>query len=226
VNRLPGISFVGISLLLLLTFVDFGCGSSSTKLRLLNAAPGEASLDALVDSKSVVTGIAYASASGYVSVSSGSRHVQVEPTGTSSPVIDETISLASGNTYTLMAGTFASNITGVLLTDNNSTPPSGDANIRIVNAAPSLGSADVYVVSPGTDLSSLSPTISSLSLNTASNYQSLTAGNYEVYFTFPGQKFASIDSGPLTLSAGQVRTVVGLNGTVNGFTATVLDDLN
>ena len=54
----------------------------------------------------------------------------------------------------------------------------------------------------------------------------VAAASYEVFFTLPGQKFAYIDSGSLSFTAGQVRTVVGLNGSSGGFTSAVLADVN
>jgi len=202
------------------------CGSSSTKMRLVNASPDESSLDLLVDSKTVASSVTYATASAYQGVSSGSRHLQVEPTGATTPVIDETVSISSGTTYTLMSTGFVNDVVPVLLTDDNSSPSSGDAKVRLVNAAPGLGSADVYLVAPGTDLSTTSPTVTALAVNAASAYQSVAAGSYEVFFTLPGQKFVYIDSGSQTFSAGQIRTVLGLNSPTGGFTSAVLADAN
>ena len=59
--------------------------------------------------------------------------------------------------------------------------------LRIINASPGLGRADVYIVAPGTDLTTVSPTISSLAFEVASSYQLLAAGTYEVFFTLPGR---------------------------------------
>jgi len=59
--------------------------------------------------------------------------------------------------------------------DENSTPASNTAELRIVNASPALGTVDVYIVSPGTNLSTVSPTISVLAFGAVSTYQSLTA---------------------------------------------------
>jgi len=218
-------AFVPSMCCLSLLVFAIGCGGSSTKIRLVNASPDESSLDLLVDSKTVASSVTYATASAYQGVSSGSRHLQVEPTGSTTPVIDETISLNSG-TYTLLATGFINDVVPVLLTDDNSAPSSGDVKVRIVNAAPGLGSADVYFVAPGTDLSTTSPTIASLAVNSASAYQSVAAGNYEVFFTLPGQKFVYIDSGSLNLSASQIRTVMGLNSPTGGFTSAVLSDAN
>ena len=47
----------------------------------------------------------------------------------------------------------------LVLTDDNSAPASGDFKIRIVNASPNLGPADVYIVTPGTDLNTVSPNV-------------------------------------------------------------------
>jgi hypothetical protein len=97
--------------------------------------------------------------------------------------------------------------------------------LRIVNASPALGTVDVYVVSPGTSLTSVSPTISSFAFEGASDYQSLTAStSYEVYFTLPNQKTAQIDSGPVSYSDGQIRTMVVLNGSAGGYTLATLSD--
>jgi hypothetical protein len=89
-----------------------------------------------------------------------------------------------------------------------------------------LPSADIYVVAPGTSLTAVSPTISSQSFESASSYLPLTADSYEIYFTAPGQKASYIDSGPLTFTTGQVRSLVGLDGLSGGYTSTLLADLN
>jgi len=135
--------------------------------------------------------------------------------------------LSSGSSYTAMSINVLSSATALLLTDNNSTPASNTAGLRIVNASPGLGTVDVYVVSPGANLSSVSPTISSFAFEGVSDYQSLTAStSYEVYFTAPNQKTALVDSGPITYSNGQIRTMVTLNGNAGGYTLATLTDLN
>lgn len=57
----------------------------------------------------------------YSSVSSGSRHLQVEPSNSSTPVIDETVSLNSATNYTLITANFAASLTPIFLTDNQTT---------------------------------------------------------------------------------------------------------
>jgi hypothetical protein len=202
-----------------------GCGNGAANLRVVNATPDESTIDVSIDSSSFATSVSYGTATSYSSVASGSRHLQVYPSGVSTPFIDKTISLNSGDTYTLVSANVVSSANGWLLTDNNSAPASDTASLRIANASPALGTVDIYVVTPGASLNAVSPTISNLAFEAVSSYQSLTAGtSYEVYFTASGQKTALIDSGPVSYSSGKIRTMITLNGSAGGYTLATLDD--
>lgn len=202
-------------------FFATGCGSSSAHVRVLNAIPIQSNIDMLIDSKDVASAIPYASASGYITVSSGSRHLQIEATGSSSPFVDQNISLSSGSYDTVLDTSNGATV----FTDNHSTPASGDFGIRVINASTGLGPADVYVVLSGNAMGS-TPTFSNVGVPTASGYTSLAAGSYIVYFTTPGTTNVLLSTGTLTLASGQVRTVAAIDGQSGGVTTTVLADLN
>jgi hypothetical protein len=223
VTRLWKLAPVAIGLFALAAvLVNTGCGTSSSRVRLMNAFAGQSSLDMLINSKSVATGVIYGSASGYASVSSGSPNLQIENTGTTNVLVNQSISISSKSDNTILATGSGT----VVLTDNNTSPSSGNIKIRVINASATLGAADVYIVPSGTGITPGSPTFASLAYQSASGYQSLAAGSYEVIFTQPGQAFAVIDSNPLSFSAGQIRSIVGLDGQNGGFTTAVLSDLN
>ena len=120
----------------------------------------------------------------------------------------------------------ATNSGAVVLADSSTTPSSGDISIRAINASSTLGTADVYIVNSSTDISTVNPTASSVAFTAATSYQTVAAGSYVVIFTQPGQKVPIISSSPLSFSAGQVRSVMGLDGQGGGFTTAVLADLN
>lgn len=208
-------------------FLGAGCGSSSNaRVRLLNAVPQQSALDMLVASKTVAPGVAYGTASAYTSVSPGSPNLQIEPTGTTNALVNQSISLASKTDYTVMASSSSSSVVATIFTDNNATPASGDIEIRVINASPTLGTADIYIVTPGTSIGSVSPTVAGVGFGAATAYQTLTAGSYEVFFAPAGLKTFTIDSGPLSFTADQIRTIVGLDGQTGGFTSSVIADLN
>ncbi len=218
--------FFGFALTLLIVVVfASGCGSSShANIRFVNATPDESSLDFLINNNTVAT-VSYGTASSYQSVAAGSEQLQVEPSGTTSAIISTTTTANAGAYQSLFSLNYSYAISNVVLTDDNSAPPSGDFKLRIVNAAPGLGTQDVYIEPAGTDITTVSATVSSLAFGAASGYSSLAAGNYEVYFTAPGQKFVNVDSGSIAFSAGQIRTGLSLN-TQQAFGWTMLSDLN
>lgn len=221
----PGIGLLSLGVVLL----SVGCGgSNSTKLRVMNAVPDQSLLTFLLNGNSFAANVAYQTATSYQTVNSGSPQLQIEPSGSSTAIVTQSLSLSGGNNYTVMAVNFsAAHQAPMVLMDQNTAPASGDVSIRMINASPSLGAADVYIVTAGTSIDSVSPTISGLAFAAASSYQSLSAStNYEVIFAPANTKFTVIDSGPLGLTSGQVRTVVGLNSQGGGFTDAVLPDLN
>ena len=154
-------------------FLTVGCGTSISRVRLMNAFVGQSSLDMLINSKTVASGVIYGSASGYTSVSSGSPNLQIENTGTTNVLVNQTISIPSKGDNTILAT--GSGI--VVLTDNNTAPSSGNIEIRVINASATLGAADVYIVPSGTGITPGSPTVASLAYQSASGYQSLAAGS-------------------------------------------------
>lgn len=210
----------GVSLLGLVLGTT-GCSSTTANLRLMNAMINTSSVDMLLDNKSTLTGITYGAASAYTKVDRGSRNLIVESTGSSSPLLSQTIDIPSGDSTVVATSSAA-----VSFADDNSSPSSGNIKVRVINASPSLGTVDVYVVTSGTSISGLSPTFSSLAYRTASGYQTLAAGSYQVIFTPQGQQYSIYASSSQSFSSAQIRSVVALDAQNGGFTAAILSDLN
>jgi uncharacterized protein DUF4397 len=208
-----------LSILSIIAF-STACGSGNTQVRLINAMDGQSSVNMLLDNSSVASGVTFGAASSYASTSSGSRTLEVQASG-GSTLINQNISLSGGSNNTVLA----TDAGATVLSDNKSAPSSGNIQIRVVNASNSLGTADVYIIVPGTDISTMNPTVAGLAFRSASSYQTLAAGSYQVIFTQSGSKNAIINSNASSFSAGQIRTVVSLDG--NGlFSTAVLSDLN
>ena len=202
--------------------------SSDTQLRVLQASPDETTtLNVLLDGNTTFSNLALNTPTNYSAVNSGSRHLQVEASDSSTPVIDETVTLNRATNYTLITASFATSLTPIFLTDTQTAPGSGDFQFRLVNAAPSAGPVDIYVVTPGTPAGSVPPTASSLLFTSATSYQVLTAGTYDIIFTqagFPGVPYVQISS--VAFAAGQNRTVVLAPNINGGYTAITLNDVN
>ncbi len=94
----------------------------------------------------------------YQSVSGGSDTLDVYKQAESgqtgaTAVINSALSLGGGIQYTLVLtgnATSAYPVAAQLITDNNPTPTSGDAGVRIIDTSLVLGAVDIYVLPPGT----------------------------------------------------------------------------
>jgi Domain of unknown function (DUF4397) len=204
----------------------WGCGGGGqAEFRVMNASPGQPGLNVLVDGKNVSSNLTYGAASGYLSIDAGSRHIQIEPAGSSTPIIDQTLTFGGSTSSTLLVDNYASNVQSLLLTDDTSSPASGNFRIRVINASPAMGAVDVYVLESGTGLSGATPLVTSLAFGSASDYTGLVAGTYNIYLTQPGTTFSYVVVSA-TYTAGEVRSIVALNDLAGGYTTTTLTDLD
>jgi hypothetical protein len=200
-------------------FFTTGCGSTSTQVRLVNAMDGQTSINLVVDNSTLATGVDFGAASSYPSTASGSHTLEIQ--ANSATLFSQTVSFSSGNNTVL-----ATNSGPRIFADNKTTPSSGNIQIRAINASTSLGTADVYVVAPGIDISTVNPNFSALAYQSASSYATLAAGSYQVEFTQAGSKNVLVNSNANSFTAGQIRTIVALDNPSGGFTTAVLSDLN
>ncbi len=230
-SRMRAVSAVAFLLTLMAFAVGCSNSSSKTTVRFVNASPNVASLNAVVDGASLASGIANGGgATAYLAITTGSRHIQIEDATTSAVYIDDTPTFTAGTTTTYMATNFGppnnSVLTKLVLTDDNSGPVSGSFKLRVVNATPTLGSLDVFVLPAGTLPTAGSATFPGVSFPSASaTYASNTAGTYQIFFTIPGTASVVFQSADLTFAAGQVRTLVGIEDSTGiNFSTVVLND--
>lgn len=219
----------------------FGGSGGSAELRVLLAAPGVSSVNVLIDNTVVNASLGYGANTGYMDVNSGTRHLQVVPVGATAAIVDESVNVPTSGEVTVIVEGVAPNIVGLMLTDNNTTPASGTAELRLVNAAPPTATVpntttDVYVVPTNSSLTP-PPTVAALAYGQASGYQNLTVTplnstvvtqDYSVFFTEPGNTKVEAADGPISFDSGENRTMVLFwqQGSQSQLTVTLLADLN
>jgi hypothetical protein len=212
-----------------ITLLSTGCGGGSgttttAQLRFLQASPDAPQVNLLIDGASVATNLTYSSATAYLPVKSGSRHVQVVPVSGSSPILDQTLSFASSAKQTLLLTGPVASVQSVVLTDGGTTTTTGDGNVRVVNASAAMGAADVYIVQAGASIVGVQPVTAALAFDKDTGYELTVAGNYEVFMTVPGNTNALLHTGSISLTSGQNQTIVALDGASGGFTFALLTD--
>jgi hypothetical protein len=196
-------------------------------LRFVQASPDAPQSNLYVDGKLVSSGLGYGNATGYISLNAGTRHVQVAPGSGASPILDLKVSVVSSGDQTLIETGKVANVQSILLTDSSSsttTTTTTEGSVRVVNAALNVGSADVYLVAAGSSIARVSPVATSLGINSATGYELVPVGAYEVFMTAPGTKNAFLDTGAINMTSNINQTVVVLDGVSGGFTFIPLTD--
>ncbi len=208
-----------------------GCGGGGaedkTNFRVMNATTDQNSITAMLDGTSFASAVTYGSTGTYTQTNSGSRHLQVEPAASTTVFLDQSINLAGGTSNTAVIANTSTNSAAILLTDDNTaSTTTGNIKLRIVNGSAGLGTVDVYVLPSGTPINNATPAIISLDFESSSKYLDMPAGSYSIVFTPHDSLFAFFNSGDITFSAGQNRTIVALTNLTGGFTIGTLKDLN
>jgi len=191
------------------------------RVRAIHLSPDAPAVDVLVDGAQALSGVTYLAASDYLAVPAGTRNLRVEPTGSDTAVIDADVTVAEGVDYTALAVGEVANIEPLYLRDDNTAPSAGQARVRVIHGAPSVGAVDVYFTAPGAPLGQPSLTnfafkdVSSLP-NNGGDYISVAAGTYQVRVTPAGTPGTVAIDQTLTIPAGAVVTAVATESTGGG----------
>jgi len=193
------------------------------RLRVVNAEPKVGNMDFLIDGTVVVSDLAYLTATDYMNLASGSHEMWTQVfAGT---MAEYHTSFTAGADYTVIP-CCALMQNGNLLRADNDQPPVGQASIRFVDYATVASSVRIYLTSPGADLATAVPI--PVDITWATDYFEVPAGDYQIRITPFNSDVVAMDSGPLSLLAGQVRTVIAVDAPGGGepHDFLILEDLN
>jgi hypothetical protein len=212
----------GLSGFLIITIgvsaISCGGSSSAARYRVVQAIPdAPTNLDISINGKNAFTNVGFGAVlpqSGYNTVSAGNVAIAVSQTGASTPVIESTPLNLGGKSHStvLLTGDFAAPAV-TIVGDDVDPPGSGMAELRVIDASPSAPQAlDIYIVTPGTDIKQVAPSIPTLSFKQASLYIPLTTKNgvtdAMVVVTPAGDNSQQLISHLYTLGEGQIHTLV------------------
>lgn len=201
---------------------------TTAQVRVVHGSPNAPAVDVLVDNDEVLADVSYRQFSGYLEVPSGTRNIKVNAANTTTTVINANPALVADAAYTIIATNVLASIEPLVLTDNLTAPAAGNIKLRLVHGAPNVGAVDIYVTAPGANLATATPTLTAVAFKTASAYLEVPAGAYQVRITPTGTKTVAIDTGSLTLTAGQIRTAIAVEAAGGGapLAALLLPDRN
>jgi hypothetical protein len=151
----------------------------------------------------------------------------ITPYGTlpasSDAVIDVTAATGGATLVSTNGTLLAGHQHSVFLTDNGTAPTSyevtiledqqvpaasGHSAFRFLNQAPTTGAVDVYMVPSGTTLANSIPLVTALPVGATAGYVSFTSQTVTMVITPTGAVTPKYTSQPLSLTGGEVRTVL------------------
>jgi hypothetical protein len=172
-----------VALMAVLAALPVAQAQENAQVRVVHAVPDGPNVDVYIDGVQVLENISFFTASDYLSVPAGEHLVQVTAAGAalSSAVISETLTLAAGQSYTVMAAGMPDSIAATVLEDDRAVPTAGDTKIRFIHAVPDAPAVDIRQV--GDEI----PLINNLAFREASDYLPLLPGDYDLNVVATGQ---------------------------------------
>lgn len=224
-----GAVLVGVLLIAVACGTSSTSSSRTTQLRVANVAPTAPTLDLLIDNKTVFSSMAYGVPTAFATVTAINHDFKLFDSAAGTDLLDNPAEpFTAGTTYTyLIIGDLnsATGIKGSKLTDDHTLADKGNFKLRVVNGSPNAGAVDVYIIAPGPTVNygTVTPTIGGVASNSASAYQSLASGSYQIFITPVGNnacltKFPALPAPQIPYTC--LINLNGLNGTsLPGFQA-------
>jgi len=173
------------------------------EVRVVHASPDAPNVDVCVDGAVAFADVPFNTSTMYAAVPQGDRALNVTAAGAgcdTAGVIEATLPFEFKTDTTIVAVDLLSNISPLVLEDDNSTPPDGFARVRFVNASPGVAPWDLRNAM-GTILAD------DVEALTAGDYIEVPAQAYNLSITNPDGSVVVIPVGDVTLENQRVYTV-------------------
>lgn len=191
--------------------------AQNAEVRIVHASPDAPAVDIFVDDKALVEGAKFKDVSNSLPLSAGSHKVEVyeaKTKGTKDSIIEATLVVDGGKSYTVAAVNKAENLELQAFT-NNKQGMAGKASLRVAHLSP-----DAPAVNVGPK--GVAPLFKDLSFKSISGYQVVNPGSYDLSVsTADGKEILSLPG--TNLQSGKNYTVLAVN-TADKLETIVLQD--
>jgi hypothetical protein len=199
------------------------------RIQVLHASPDAPAVNVLVDGATAVPGLDYKVGTGALSLNVGSYDIQVDgitPGGPATVIPATTLAFEKDTLYSVVAVGDVLNIEPVILEQPDGAITAGNAQLRILHAAPLAPQVSVYATVPGADLT-VEPAVGTFSFKEDLGPIQVPAGDYQIRVTLPNDPGTVVfDSGTITLQDGNDLLVAAVENTTTGSAPISLSVLN
>ncbi|MBK7905363.1 MAG: DUF4397 domain-containing protein [Gemmatimonadetes bacterium] len=187
----------------------------SSHLRVVQAVANAPIMELVVDSTPYLSGIGFRSSSGFLEVEAGTRRVRLFPNGSATPLLDHTFPIEFPRAYTLFSTGVVGAVEAVVVPDTAAIPGPGEIKLRVIQAAPSAGTVDVYITDPSVPIDSATPILEDVVFRGNTDYFTLPVGRYRIRLTTANTRTVVLDMNQL-ISERAMRTVVATDAAGGG----------
>jgi hypothetical protein len=187
---------------------------TTAKVLVTHASPDAPGVDLLVDNMIAGSNLTFPNSTGYLDVTSGTRNIKVNVTGTSTTALQANLTLDANKNYSVFAVNNVSSIEAIVLEDNLAAPASGKAHVRFLHLSPNAPAVDI-TLTDGTVV------FGNKAFKEYTAFTPLDAGTYNLQVRLAGTSTVVLDLPNITLSNGKIYTVFA-KGLVGGSGAQAL----
>jgi hypothetical protein len=175
-------------------------------VRVLHTSSDAPPVNIKLDGTVAISDLDYGQSTGFASLDAKDYDIVVEgiiPGGNLDVITVPGFTVAENDRTTIIATDVVASITPLVVADSTATPAANEVAIRVVHASPAadtaVASVDVYVTSPGADISNIAPTFN-FAFKDNVDAGALPAGPVQIRATGVNSKTVVYDSGPLDLT--------------------------
>lgn len=196
----------GLALVLCAALVA-GCsksgGSSTASARFINVVPDAGTVTISVGGNQVSNGLPFQGLTTYQTIGAGSQEFIISVIGSATNLIDTTYNINGGQQYTYVMYGPSTAVSAALISDTiPTTPPSGQFNVRVTNAAANTASLDFYLTVPGASLDNATPALSTVNYGVTSAFAVQNVGTFQIRMTRHNDKTVIYDGGTFAFAQG------------------------
>lgn len=185
---------------------DVPTPASQSKVMVIHASPNAPAVDVRINGTVALTNVPFLTNSAYTTLNSGSTNIKVSPTGTTTNVIDATVTLLADKSYSVFAIDSVSKIKAAVTVDDLTTPAAGKAHVRFLHLCTNAPAVDIAVTGGAVLFSNR--TFNDQTANAAlANFTPLNAGTYNLEVRLAGTNTVALPLPNITLVAGKIYTV-------------------
>jgi len=182
---------------------------ATTNVKVIHASPDAPGVDIFVDNTMVnSTALNFPENTDYLEVLAGTRNIKVNPSMSSTSVIDADVTFMSDMYYSVFAVNDVANIEPLVLEDDLTAPAAGKAHVRFIHLSPDAPAVDI-TLTDGTVV------FGNKAFKEFTAFTPLDFGSYDLEVRIAGTSQIVLPLGTINLEDGNIYTVFA-KGFVSG----------